>query len=362
MVAFLVAACADRSFTPVVPDALEFGKPVAILTATSRDRDQDGTFGSARSEQLKFLETTVSLPPTHMPGTLNIAYNRPNPRTQFTLAGQKDISSSEAFLERLRSDLRQRPADQREVSVFVHGFNSTHHEAAFRSAQLVNDIQLPAQLVLYSWPSRGKALAYGYDNDSVMFARDGLEQLLQLVSRAGASRVLLVAHSMGSALSMETLRQMDIREPGWTGRNISGVILISPDIEVDVFRAQMRSLAKIPNPFVIFVSQRDRILNLSARIRGANERVRLGNITDISEISDLPVDIVDTSAFAEDAGSTHFTPATSPALISILRKARSVNDMLGDDEITLTSLVTGRQSSGSTAVEIVLRPEDRLAR
>lgn len=357
LMVLVVTACADRGSTPVVPEALKLGKPISILVATSRASDADGSFGSARSESLAFLDMIVSVPPRHVAGTLEFARAKPNPETQFVLAAQERIATPSQFAERLGADLRSRPAAEREVAVFVHGFNSTNDEAAFRSAQLVNDIGLPARLVLYSWPSRGKALAYGYDNDSVLFARDGLEQLLRLVARTGATRILLFAHSMGGALTMETLRQIDAKDPGWVGRKIGGVILVSPDLDVDVFRSQMNALTRIPDPFVIFVSRRDRILDISARLRGANERVRLGNIRDISEISNLPVDIVDTSAFAGDAGSAHFTPATSPALISMLRRARSVNDMLGTDEITLSSVLTGRQSSGPSAIEIILKPD-----
>ena len=349
-----VAACADRSFTPVLPDALKVGQPVQVLTATSRNREQDGNFGYNRSETLSFLDLDVSIPPDHKVGTLEFAYARPNPRTQFTLAGQEHFSGPSAFVNHLRTDLARKPGGQREVTIFVHGFNTTHYEAAFRAAQLVHDIQLPGQIVLYSWPSRGKPLAYGYDYDSVLFARGGLEQLLRLVTRDGATKVLLVGHSMGSAVIMETLRTLDNRSPGWAGRNTSGVVLISPDLDVDVFRSQMDGLKTVPRPFVIFVSHQDRILNLSARLRGAHERERLGTISDIAQISDLPVEIVDTTAYAKDAGSTHFTPATSPALISLLRQFRVVDGMLGQNDISLSSLLTGRPSQSSSAVRIVL--------
>jgi hypothetical protein len=47
-----LSACADRSFTPVMPDALNVGSPVTILAATTRAKNLDGSYGFDRSEKL----------------------------------------------------------------------------------------------------------------------------------------------------------------------------------------------------------------------------------------------------------------------------------------------------------------------
>ena len=236
-------------------------------------------------------------------------------------------------------------------------YNATQTETAFRAAQVGFDSDLPGAVVVYSWPSRARALAYAYDLDSAMFARDGLASVLLQVSAAGAERVVLVAHSMGGALTMETLRQLDIEKPGWAARALGGVILISPDLDVDLFRSQMLRLQDVPQPFVIFVSNRDIILELSARIRGAAERQRLGNIENVDKIRDLPVHIVDTTAFSDDAGSAHFIPATSPAILTLLSRASSVNDMFGPSDLALSTILAGRAPDQSGLQRVVLDPD-----
>jgi len=233
------------------------------------------------------------------------------------------------------------PGHEREVTVFVHGYNSTQSETAFRAAQLANDINLPGALVIYSWPSRGKTLGYAYDIDSVLFARDGLEQLLFELKAAGVNRILLVAHSMGSLLTMEALRQIDHHHPGWIGRNVSGLLLISPDLDVELFRLQVKSLSDPPHPFVVFVSGKDTLLNLSARLRGGSEGERLGHISSIDKIAGLPVNVVDTTAFSKGAGSTHFVAGTSPALIAMFNEARLLNDTFGPEQGTFDFLLPG---------------------
>lgn len=327
----LLSACTNRSYTPVVPEALAIGAPLTVFAATTRAKKPDGSFGFERSEILRRLELTVSIPPSHTPGELQYAYAKPNPRKQFTMAARDEFATSAAFRTRVGQVMDGLKGQDREVTVFIHGYNATQAETAFRAAQLASDIKLPGALVIYSWPSRGKSVGYAYDIDSALFARDGLEQLLFELKAAGANRILLVAHSMGSLLMMETLRQIDLHEPGWVGNNIGGVLLISPDLDIELFRRQMKSLSRVPQPFVVFVSGRDRLLNLSARLRGNADRERLGNISSIERIADLPIEIIDTTAFSKGAGSAHFVPASSPAFISMINDMQSLHDTFGPD-------------------------------
>lgn len=353
-----LTACADRSYTPTTPEALHVGTGFTLFAATTRAQEPDGSYGYERSEQLGLLEMTVSIPPSHTPGELEFAYARPDPSTQFTMAARQELPSKQAFRTRLNQILAQKPRNQREVTVFIHGYNATQAETAFRAAQFANDIKLPGTMVVYSWPSRGKALGYAYDNDSMLFARDGLEQLLLELKSTQASRILLVAHSMGSLLVMETLRQIDLRQPGWSGSNIGGVMLISPDLDIEVFRSQMNSLTKVPQPFVVFVSERDKILNLSARLRGTSDRQRLGNIRSIDKVADLPIDIIDTTAFARGAGSSHFVAATSPAFLAMLDDAQVLNETFGTERLQFESLLPDEITRRQGAREITLLPAE----
>ena len=359
---FALTACADRSFTPTVPEALAVGTPFTLFTATTRAKDPDGSYGYHRSEQLTLLEMTVSIPPAHTPGNLEFAYARPNPQTQFTMAGRQKITSNSAFRARVNASLDRLPSNEQEVTVFIHGYNATQAETVFRATQLANDISLPGTMVVYSWPSQGKALGYAYDNDSLLFARDGLEQLLFELQSTHARRIILVAHSMGSLLTMEALRQIELRRPGWSDQNIGGVMLISPDLDIEVFRSKIASLAKIPQPFVVFVSERDGILNLSARLRGTGDRERLGNIKSIDKIADLPISIIDTTAFANEPGSSHFLPATSPALLAMLNDAQTMQKTFGPEQLHLANLLPGEITRRQGVTEITLAPAEEGAR
>jgi esterase/lipase superfamily enzyme len=277
----------------------------------------------------------------------------PDPLTDYVTTEALVYDGAPAFRSDLARALAAQPRRQREVTVFTHGFNNTFAEGLYRVAQMAHDLELNGVQVHYSWPSRGKSLAYVHDRDSALFARDGLERLLNEVAAAGADRILIVGHSMGAALTMETLRQMAIRGETRVRSRISGVLLLSPDIEVDVFRSQARSIGRLPQPFIVFTSERDKALALSARLTGMRQE-RLGNIKNVIRISDLEVTLIDVAAFSVGAG--HFNVSESPALIKILSRIDDVDQAFGNDRSGKTGLLPGVVLTIQNVTKVVLEP------
>ncbi len=341
-----LSACVDRTAQVTVPSALNVGSAETVYAATTRGRNPDGTFNADRGERVQYHKMTVSIPPNHTPGTLEFSYANPNPEKQFVLANTTDLSGPRELANQLRGE--------DDVSIFVHGYNSTHTETAFRAAQLAHDLDIPGSVLIYSWPSQARGAGYAYDLDSMLFARDGLEKTIRDLKSIGVKRVVLVAHSMGGALSMEMMRQAELRSPGWSRRNLDGVFLISPDLDIDVFRSQMDSIKTPPDPFVVMVSQKDKILNISARIRGTPGSERLGNISTIEALAEYPIEVIDATAFNSDAESSHFVAATSPALLSLLSSARRVGNTLGNRRRGIDYLIPNSQRNPSGATEVVL--------
>ena len=328
--AIVLAACADRDLMPIVPNAVSIGTPFTVFATTTREEEPDGTLGFGRSDQLRMMEMTVTIPPSHSPGELSYRHKNPDPHKNFTIAENVSVASVSDLRQRFLREQRENNWPLREVTIFVHGYNSTHPETAYRAAQMAYDVDLPGSLVMYSWPSRGRAFGYAYDLDSMLFARDGLEETIRRVKAAGAQRIILVAHSMGTALAMEMLRQADMRRPGWAARTLNGgVMLISPDLDVDLFESQMADLKVVPQPFALMVSEKDRILNISGRLRGTSQGERLGNIKSADRLQSWPIEIIDLTAFNADAASGHFVAATSPSLLAVLKSAGDISRVFG---------------------------------
>ena len=112
----------------------------------------------------------------------------------------------------------------------------------------------------------------------------------------GVGRVHVLAHSMGSWLAMEALRENAIAGSKNLGNRLGDVMLASPDIDLSVFKTQM---ARLPGANVsIFVSDNDRALNLSSKLAG--ERPRVGamdprNTKQRAELAQLGVKVYDLS-------------------------------------------------------------------
>ena len=313
VIALLLTGCEPRgqlSFVQSPPAASRH----EILVASPRSREPAGLFyGTGRGQGLGFGAFTVSVPTSHLPGSVSWPNGTPDPEEDFVVT-RAEIAGSEAGFDRmLRDRLRAAPAS--EAVIFVHGYNTNHAEALYRFTQVVHDFGAEAVPVLYSWPSAARATDYLYDRDSVLFARDGLEQLIDRVQAAGAGQVLLVAHSLGSQLMVEALRQKALRGHGlWP--SLSGVVLISPDIDIDVFRAQAATIGALPQPFIIISSRADRALLLSRLI--SQSETRLGEVENLRTLSALDVTVIDTTGAAVPGSGNHLTAVTSPALITLL--------------------------------------------
>ncbi len=347
----VLAACTSRGEFTAAPANLGTARTETIFVGTTRAADDAG-FGFGRADSMSFFRYDISIPSDRDPGELSWPprTRSPDPERDFLTAKELAFPSPDSFRVALAKELRLQKVTS--AVVYVHGFNTNMAEGVYRFAQMHHDLDVPAVAVHYSWPSRGSALGYLHDRDSAAFGRSGLEDLLDQVAAAGATEIAVVAHSMGAALTMETLRQIALSRNMRVMDRIGGVVLISPDIDVDVFRSQARDMGKLPLPFVIFGSSGDRILGVSATIAGAPER--LGNLSDISRIAEFGVTYLDTAAFS--TGSGHMNLATSPALISLFGGIASMEEAFAKDEKSRVGLLPGIVLTVRGATEVVLAP------
>ena len=285
-----------------------------VYVATSRALDKTGpAFGARRTAGLNYFKADVSIPPTHKTGHIELHKREADAEKHFVVTSTQIYDTAPEFRQQVMKN-----APNRETVVFIHGYNNTLSEAMFRAAQIEHDFQAKEPMVLFSWQSAGSARGYVYDRDSVLFARDDLEGLLNTLTEGRNDKVFLFAHSIGAHLAMEALRQAALRGNKRLLSRISGVVLMSPDLDIDLFKRQAAAIGNLPKPFFIFTVQDDKALGFSALLTG--KKPRLGLINSTEEIEGLGVKIVDFTALAEggDAGN-HAVPVSSPAAISILQ-------------------------------------------
>ncbi|GFE64541.1 alpha/beta hydrolase [Litoreibacter roseus] len=326
-----------------------------IYYATTRDAAAN-FYGDERSETTQFGLISVSIPEAHRSGRIEWPRReRPDPDKHFLTVATDRYPRGTDLVAQLNSQLRQRPADDREITLFIHGFNTTFAESVYRMAQLSHDLGTSSVPVIYSWPSGENPLGYAYSRDSALIARDGLEDVIEVLTQTEASGIVLVTHSMGSLVAMETLRQMRGRKRDRAIDQMS-VVMISPDIDVDVFRSQARAIGDLPDPFVVLGSQRDRVLRLAGRLTGQGGRV--GTLDNIDRLSEFKITFIDVTAF-DDADTQHFSPATSPALLEILNQAQEYDRALTRDPAARPGLLPGTALTVQNATRLVLTPNVR---
>jgi len=258
----------------------------------------------------------ISVPPDHQAGQIEKPmFGSPNPEKHFTVSNKRDLDDA-SFQAELSSHLSGRIGSNRDVLIYVHGFNTSYDDARFRLAQIVADGHFAGVPVLFTWPASSTLLDYEAAKESAAASRDSLAKLLQeLATIQGVGRVQIVAHSMGTWLAMEALRETAIAGyPDLNGR-LGNVMLAAPDIDLSVFRAQVARLDA--SHVSVLVSPNDRALSLSRRLAGGRQRVGAldpNNPEDSAALQHLGVKVYDLSS--ESSGFIgHDTYANAPEVI-----------------------------------------------
>ncbi len=183
---------------------------------------------------------------------------------------------------------------QRDVLMYVHGFNESFADATLDAARLSDALHFRGNTVVFSWPSRNSVLDYMADRESAMWSRDALEDALDdLLTTPGVGRVNIVAHSMGGMVTVEALRQVVAHNGGATGK-FGAIIFASPDIDVDSFSASVRRLGDLNRRMTVITSKDDRALAISASLAGGG---RAGRV-DKAKLEDLGIEVVDASGLS----------------------------------------------------------------
>ena len=184
-------------------------------------------------------------------------------------------------------------AEGRDILIFVHGFRYTFEEAALDAAHLADGISFQGETMVFAWPSKAGFFDYSFDRDSAMWSRDGFERVLDGVMLAPTrSRVHLVAHSMGTMLTLEALRQIYARYGDAAADKIGAVVFASPDIDIDVFTSSIERLGPIARKITIVTATNDRALAISSRLAGGITRV---GAAEKAQLERLGLNVIDAS-------------------------------------------------------------------
>ncbi len=335
---------------------------VDMLVATTREPSGDPAtlFNGERSPKPYLTDVAVSIPPKRESGTVQWPKRLPpNPATDFAVTRVKQITT----LPEGRAWFRAHSEGGRAL-VFVHGFNNKYEDSVFRLAQIVHDSGMQATPILFTWPSRAQLTAYEYDKESTNYSRTALEQALRTLAQDPQVKdITILAHSMGTWLAMESLRQMGIRD-GRVNSKIHNVILASPDIDIQVFAKQFAEMGTPHPKFTIFVSQDDKALAVSSFLTGRVSR--LGAIDPTvepyrSRLEEAGITAIDLTKVKGGDRLNHGKFAESPEIVQLIGQRLIAGQPLTDSNVSLgqglTAVVGGTVTTiGNVTATAVAAP------
>jgi esterase/lipase superfamily enzyme len=358
-----LAACGGPPrgvLTPIAGAADDTARVEMIVATTRSETPAEGEmFSGERGPALAFADIRVSIPPGREVGEVQWPRKLPpDPATDFATVKAERITKEQA-VARFRETVADVPG--RRVLVFVHGFNNRFEDAVYRFAQIAHDSEAEAVPVLFTWPSRGSVLAYGYDRESTNYSRDALEEVLAALARnPEVGEVSILAHSMGNWLTLEALRQMAIRN-GRIPAKIENVMMAAPDVDVDVFREMIARMGEPRPSFTLFVSQDDRALAVSRKVWGST--ARLGAIDPENEpykteLSENAIQVIDLTKLDTGDPTHHAKFAESPEIVRSIGVRLAEGQTMTDSRVGLGEQIvqatTGLTATVGTAAGLAL--------
>lgn len=295
-------------------------EPARIGTALFTDR-------RALDYKAYYGMVIVNIPKNRKVGELPILisnkdYTKEDLDNYFLLMGHRKLNQDEkSFYNEIRYNLKEGG-----IFLFIHGYKNTFLDSVFRTAQLIADMDTDKEIIpmTFSWPS-GRTDSYFADEENIKYSIPFLkEYLLDIRKKYPNVPINIVAHSMGTRLLTNTLKEISLTKKEEIV--FDNIILASADIDSDVFKYNLLQYIKpISKQYHIYASAKDKALLASKKI---HKYPRVGK--DIPSICDIfekkKVEIVDTSStengfFNRLLRANHADYAQNKAMIRDMRES-----------------------------------------
>lgn len=274
---------------------------IRVFYGTNRRRtgktDPAGFYDHNR-DRVHYGYCDVSIPDNHQEGELERPSLwrfefREDPNKHIVLKTVSEVPRDE-FLGTLREEVSQ--SQSREAFVFIHGYNVSFASAAQRTAQIAADLRFDGPPIMYSWPSAGAVVGYVADLSAADASQSELQSFMEDVAReSGATRIHLVAHSMGNRLLTNVLSQLADDSCQREVPRFNEVILAAPDVDAEVFRSEIApKILSTADRLTIYASEKDIALEASEEVHRSSRLGQAGRkLTTFPNV--VGIDVVDAS-------------------------------------------------------------------
>ena len=259
-------------------------EPTLLVVTTRKsvnDARADPWFGSERASQMSIARVRLASPAL---------------AGRFSLAATGLVDWQIERVERVPTLSVGQPVagrgDLRDVLLYVHGYKQTFASATLDAARLSDGLNFHGDTLLFSWPSSNKLLDYISDRESALWSRDALETTLEsLLANPTIGHVHIVAHSMGSMLTIEGLRQIYARHGDRAADKMGAIVFASPDLDIGGFSSSVRRMPRLAQRMTIVTAADDRALAVAGKVAGGT---RVGS-AEKAKLESLGLRVIDAS-------------------------------------------------------------------
>ncbi len=318
IVEFFYATNRKESDEPVYPKGNPDALPVSASTYSSNGWTAVSDYTGERDADLSFGAIRVRVPQGHQMGKLELPPEFKIFSLSFFFGGDPTNYFTLRSIEKTDEDtwIKSLSAMKgNKALVFVHGFNTKFRDAAFRTAQIVWDLQFRGTTVLFSWPSRGEIADYLYDKDSALGSREALLHVIADLHKAGFDDINIIAHSMGNLIAVDALSNSAATQ---SPAAIAQFVMAAPDVDRDMFIQEIPRVATVAKGLTLYASANDKALQLSERVAGNIPRA--GDVPASGPVVVPPLATIDVSAIGDEMfGLNHDTFATTKNVLNDLK-------------------------------------------
>lgn len=243
-----------------------------VFYGTSRNRvdAKDGgsaSFGDNRDSQLHYGLAYVHIPKHHRVGSTGslggmiFGYD-----PYVSVQRVEEYKSSGEFFDDVKHRLKTDDSANKNVLIFIHGYNNTFDDSLIRVAQVGVDVGVEDyHSFMFSWASRGDPIEYTVDEATIDASEPFLEQFLTnaIKNIPNGYRVSIIAHSMGNRallrVTSKTIQHVAQKE----NFKFWQIFLAAPDVDVDVFKQLAPAYMKVASNVTIYTSPADGAVHLS---------------------------------------------------------------------------------------------------
>jgi len=310
------------------PESIDPPHKQTIFYATNRkrtgSREPIEFYGGDRADApyIDYGRCEISIPANHKRGVMEspfLGLNFFRDNKQHIILKSITPLSAESFFSTINAQVDPGSEKSRlgrgDLVIYIHGYNTTFENAAKRTAQIAFDYGFQGVPLMFSWPSDGKLISYPSDREDMTWSVTHIEQFFNdVLTRARAKRVHLIAHSMGNQGLIDALNTMALRRGGNGPPLFENIILSAPDFDAELFQQQVApNTITLAKRWTLYSSKKDGVLNISTSF---NSSWRLG----LSPVTIVPgMDII-------DASEVEVTPWSLPESHSYFASKQTVVD------------------------------------